>query len=100
MPSFAVHIRVEGPFRDVADGAEFTGAYYQRVVSAADEQAAINQAIEALRREPRFAELTLLDGSGPPETEVDSVTQVGWLDRFFGGAPLVFCRDSLRSLKA
>lgn len=96
MPTFAVHIKVAGPFRDTADGKLFTGAYSHRYVKAADADGAQQRAIGELKKEPQFAQLRPLDGIGSPLTEIDSVLQVPWYQGFFGGTAIVLCRDSAR----
>jgi hypothetical protein len=92
MPTFAVHIKVEGPIRDETDGKRFDGAYSERYVVAADERAAEQRAVEGLHKEPLFAQLKLVDGIGAPPTEVDEVRQVRWYEGLFSKTALVFIR--------
>ncbi|MEM1261679.1 MAG: hypothetical protein AAGH76_04750 [Pseudomonadota bacterium] len=95
MPTYAVHIKVAGPFRDTADGKLFTGAYSHRFVKAVDADGAQQRAVGELLKEPQFAQLRPLDGIGSPLTEIDSVRQVPWYEGLFGGgAAIVLCRDA------
>lgn len=90
MPSFAVHIKVVGPFTDLADGKKFRDAYSHRFVSASDPEAAEKRAVESLRQEPQFAQLRQIDGFFPPLIQVDEVRKAHWTERFFSNAALVF----------
>ncbi|MEL7538153.1 MAG: hypothetical protein AAFX44_04470 [Pseudomonadota bacterium] len=92
MPTFAVHIKVAGPFRDLADGKRFSGAYSHRYVVAADAKSAERQAIESLKKEQQFAQLRPVDGIGSPPTEVDEVRKVPWYEGFFSNKALVLQR--------
>ena len=93
MPAFAVTVKVAGPFRDVSDGRKFAGAYSHRFVFAADEHAAEERAVKGVRNEPRFAQLRLVEGIGPPLTEVDEVRRASWYEGLFSNAALVFCKE-------
>ncbi len=97
MPAFAVHIRVTGPLRDIADGKRFDGAYSQRVVFAADAQTAARRAVEGLQTEPQFTQLRLVEGIGAPTTEVDEVRQTSWFEGLFNNGALIMYRGSPRS---
>jgi hypothetical protein len=93
MPAFAVTVKVAGPFRDTSDGKKFNGAYSHRFVFAADAQEAEERAVEGVRSEPQFARLKLVDGIGPPLTEVDEVRRASWYEGLFNNAALVFYKE-------
>ena len=92
MPTFAVHIKVAGPFRDLADGKRFAGAYSHRYVIATDAMTAEKRAIESLQKEQQFTQLRPVEGIGSPPMEVDEVRQVPWYEGFFSDKALVLYR--------
>ncbi len=93
MPTYAVHIKVAGPLKDVSDGACFDGAYSHLFVSANDESAAQQIALDKLSEEHRFSQLRSLDGFCTPYTEIDDVRQVRWYEALLGTKPLVLYRE-------
>ncbi len=93
MATYAVRIIVEGPFRDTADGQRFAGAYSNRFVSASDERAAEQRALEALQEEQQFQRLKRECGIGAPETEIESVRKASWFEGLSSSEALVLCRD-------
>ena len=92
MPTYAVHIKVAGPLKDVSDGARFDGAYSHLFVSANDEGTAQQLALDKLSGEHRFSQLRSLDGFCTPYTEVDEVRQVRWYEALMGTKALVLYR--------
>lgn len=97
MPTFAVHIKVAGPLRDMSDGKRFAGAYSHRFVTAADAETARKRALEGLLKERQFAQLRPEGGIGPPLTEVDTVREASWLEGLMSKEALVLCRETPRS---
>ena len=94
MPTFAVHITLVGPLRDMSDGKRFDRAYSHRYVRASDPETAVERAIEKLQAEPGFARLRHESGIGPPHIEIDEVRRASWRQGLFSGAALVFCLDT------
>jgi hypothetical protein len=93
MPAFAVKVKVAGPFRDASDGKKFAGAYSHRFVFASNAHDAEERAVEGVKSEPRFAQLKLIEGIGPPLTEVDEVRRASWYEGLFSNAALVFYEE-------
>ena len=97
MPTFAVHIKVAGPIRDMSDGKRFAGAYSHRFVTAADAETARKRALEGLLKERQFAQLRPEGGIGLPLTEIDTVKEVSWFEGLLSKEALVLCREPSRS---
>lgn len=92
MPTYAVHIKVAGPLRDMQDGKRFAGAYSDRFVAAVDAETARKRALDALAKERQFNQLRPEGGIGLPLTEVDSVRKVRWFEGLLSKQAFVLCK--------